>query len=246
MVSALSNHPSAQSEPVKAPGKPASIKTSKNVQAKDGTENNARVNKDGDTLDIRGRKDVEAEDRYSADGRLENQPEKADAAQEIDPETAAKERGVWEKIMQMKEELLKQQAILLESLTRDSKKPVEDGEGRIVFVEIVDESGETEAAENTAAVPEYWNAENTSNRIVGFATAFAELHGDNKAEFAEIIKQAVAEGFSQANAITGNLPGAAGKLYRDTQEMTLAKLDKWLEEWQATPYTESAQLSETA
>lgn len=92
-----------------------------------------------------------------------------------------------------------------------------------------------------AQVPEYWNAENTSDRIVHFATQMAEISGIDLREFGEIIKEAVSKGFDQAGAATGELTGAAAKLNKDTKDLVFAKLSKWLEEHVDMPYNQGAQ-----
>jgi hypothetical protein len=79
-------------------------------------------------------------------------------------------------------------------------------------------------------IPEYWNAENTSQRIVDFATSFFEVSGKDAEEFGRIIIGAVKRGFEEANEILGNLPGAVGRLIAQTQSLTLEKLDAWVEQ----------------
>ena len=79
-------------------------------------------------------------------------------------------------------------------------------------------------------IPEYWNAENTSQRIVDFATSFFEVSGKDADEFGRIIIDAVKQGFKEANEILGDLPGAAGRLIAQTQSLTLEKLDAWVEQ----------------
>ncbi len=97
-----------------------------------------------------------------------------------------------------------------------------------------------EASQTGLAIPDYWNAENTAERIVNFATSFAGSQGEGTEAFVAKIRDAIAEGFAQAKAITGALPGAAGQLRRDTESLTFAKLDKWLEDRRSTPYNDVA------
>lgn len=78
-----------------------------------------------------------------------------------------------------------------------------------------------------AEVPEYWNAENTSQRIVDFALSFFGQSSKTDSEFFNMIKNAVEEGFAQAKDILGNLPGEIGKLMSDTYNLTMEKLDNW-------------------
>ncbi len=77
-----------------------------------------------------------------------------------------------------------------------------------------------------ADVPEYWNAENTSQRIVDFATSFASVFEGGSEEFYEKIKEAIDNGYKQARDTLGNLPGASAQLFNDTYELTMEKLDK--------------------
>jgi hypothetical protein len=139
------------------------------------------------------------------------------------------------------DEVRKQQKRILEENLKRSGSFVPGGEGRyiVIYAEqgapAQDEGGE----EGEKGVPEYWNAENTSDRIVKFATQMAEIAGDDSG-FAETIMKAVADGFDQANAATGPLPGAAGELNRKTRELTFSKLSKWLEERKAGGYNQGA------
>ncbi|NLB63891.1 MAG: hypothetical protein GX801_07280 [Fibrobacter sp.] len=77
-----------------------------------------------------------------------------------------------------------------------------------------------------AEVPEYWNAENTSNRIVEFAMSFRSLAQDiDDDTYINEIRNAIEEGFKQAKNTLGNLPGPAGKLFNDTYNLTMEKLN---------------------
>lgn len=163
--------------------------------------------------------------------------------------------GAMEWVREIAHELEKQQAKLLESLLKGHGEGAggKHGEDRLVSFSLrmitleatfaaegAEAGGEVEGMDEDYGVPAYWNAENTSDRIVSFATSFAGIFG-NDPEFAETIIGAVAEGFSQASEILGNLPGKAGKLNRDTRELTFSKLDIWLEAWKAGPYNQGAQ-----
>jgi len=77
-------------------------------------------------------------------------------------------------------------------------------------------------------IPEYWNAENTSQRIVDFATSFFDIAGMEGEEYGAMMMEAVKKGFEEANAILGNLPGAAGELISETQQLTIDKLNAWI------------------
>jgi hypothetical protein len=76
-------------------------------------------------------------------------------------------------------------------------------------------------------LPEYWNAENTSQRIVDFATSFIGMFQGSDNEFVSMIKDAIEQGFSQAKNILGNLPDPVGKLADKTHALVMDKIDKW-------------------
>lgn len=94
------------------------------------------------------------------------------------------------------------------------------------------ETEETEKAENTKikGLPEYWNAENTSQRIVDFATSFLSMFEGKDSEFYDMVKGAVEEGFSQALGELGELPDEISGLIDDTHSLTMEKLDQWAEQ----------------
>lgn len=79
------------------------------------------------------------------------------------------------------------------------------------------------------AVPEYWNAENTSQRIVDFAVQFLDAFKGSGGEFLDIIKGAIDEGFKQAKDLLGELPDQVSTLVNDTHDLVMQKLDKWAE-----------------
>lgn len=83
---------------------------------------------------------------------------------------------------------------------------------------------ELETSIEAAEVPDYWNSENTSQRIVDFAMSFADE--DSSPEFIEELRAAVMEGFAQAKEILGNIPGESGKLFNDTYESAMLKFDE--------------------
>ncbi|MGL1901042.1 MAG: hypothetical protein OCC49_02815 [Fibrobacterales bacterium] len=87
----------------------------------------------------------------------------------------------------------------------------------------------TEAAE----VDPYWNAENTSQRLVDFAISFRSYftHMDD-VEFLEEVKAAMLEGYARAHEDMGftdeTIPPDLGKLYNDTYHSTMDKIDTLL------------------
>ncbi len=76
-------------------------------------------------------------------------------------------------------------------------------------------------------LPEYWNAENTSQRIVDFAVSFFGFFNGKTEEFTEIIKKAIDEGFKQARELLGNLADSVSNLIDSTYRLTMEKIDKW-------------------
>lgn len=81
-----------------------------------------------------------------------------------------------------------------------------------------------------AAVPEYWNAENTSQRILDFATQFLDAFKGSGEEFLAKIRNAIKEGFQMAHKELGDLPDSVNKLVQDTFDLTMKKLDAWAQE----------------
>lgn len=100
------------------------------------------------------------------------------------------------------------------------------------------EQGEGVDGEEESGIPEYWNAENTSNRIVDFAMRFAALQNEDMADFISKIKDAVDLGFAQASQMTGPLSGNAEKLTQNTHQKVFDKLDRKLAEHEATLYNQ--------
>lgn len=155
---------------------------------------------------------------------------------------------------QIETELKKQQAELVKQTIQAFHRTVENGDGKFIQIQITTtdsdgNSSETKSVNDAAnsdapKVPEYWNAENTSDRIVRMATSFAKISGLDPLEFADKIKAAVQAGFDQAHDVTGDLPGAAGKLNQDTKSLVFSKLTKWLDQWKSEAYNQAAPLVE--
>ncbi|HON12136.1 MAG TPA: DUF5610 domain-containing protein, partial [Chitinispirillaceae bacterium] len=76
-------------------------------------------------------------------------------------------------------------------------------------------------------VPEYWNAENTSQRIVDFATSFFDSFKGAGIDFLNTIKAAIEKGFSEARGMLGAVPKSVSDLTDRTYELVMEKLDKW-------------------
>ena len=92
-----------------------------------------------------------------------------------------------------------------------------------------EEANTTEAIEKTdmLEIPEYWNAENTSQRIVDFALSFFDLYEGSGDEFLTMIKNAIDEGFNQARELMGELPEEVADLVDDTYSLAMEKLEAW-------------------
>lgn len=121
----------------------------------------------------------------------------------------------WNEIVdKIKEEFLKFQKNII-------KKFIESIGG-----ETVEESEKAEYGK-IEGLPEYWNAENTSQRIVDFATSFYGLAESTGKEYYEMMRGAIEEGFSQAMGILGELTGPVNDLVNHTFELAMQKLDAW-------------------
>jgi hypothetical protein len=102
----------------------------------------------------------------------------------------------------------------------------------------VDESDGAEGAKGTdvvsqaAQIPEEWNAENTSQRIVDFALSFYDSFKGKGEEFLTKIKAAIEEGFKQAKEFWGDveMPEGVKNLVKDTYDLIMSKLDTWAKE----------------
>jgi len=91
--------------------------------------------------------------------------------------------------------------------------------------------------QNTKAadVPTEYNADNTSQRIVDFALQFrdqAKQSGMSDEEFIKQVRDAVKEGFKLAKGDLGSMPSESAKLFNDTYQATMDKLDKALQGYQ--------------
>ena len=81
-----------------------------------------------------------------------------------------------------------------------------------------------------AKVPDYWNSENTSQRIVDFAMSFRGLAPElSDEEYIEQVRAAVEKGYKLAKKDIGDLPGPSAKLFNDTYSSTMKKFDELME-----------------
>lgn len=116
----------------------------------------------------------------------------------------------------LKEEFLALKEALMDSFVESTGGKAGKGE----------EAGETKPAE-IPGLPDMWSAENTSERIVNFATSFHGMTESGGRDFYELAKAAIEEGFRQAREIMGELPGAVGDLVDETYKLTMEKLEAW-------------------
>ena len=76
-------------------------------------------------------------------------------------------------------------------------------------------------------LPDYWNADNTSQRIVDFATSFLSAFKGSGSQFVDTIKNAIDQGFSDAEGVLGNTPDAIDQLTAKTHALVMDKIDQW-------------------
>ena len=77
-----------------------------------------------------------------------------------------------------------------------------------------------------AAVPDEWSAEKASQRIVDFALSFQGMSQQGGSDFLSMMRDAIKEGFRQAKDMMGEVPGPSAKLFNDTYNLAMEKLDK--------------------
>lgn len=78
-------------------------------------------------------------------------------------------------------------------------------------------------------IPQYWNSENTSSRIVDFSLSFFPSFKGSSEQYLTKIKAAIEDGFKQAEKILGNLPEEIANLSEETFELVMEKLDSWFD-----------------
>ena len=110
------------------------------------------------------------------------------------------------------------------------RKELLNGFLRSVGIEVPDNAEVEDAGNSTAPeLPEYWNADTTSQRIVDFAVSFFGDFKGNGDEFLKIIRDAIEEGFKQARDLLGDLPDQVSKLIDETHDLVMKKIDEWAE-----------------
>jgi hypothetical protein len=119
---------------------------------------------------------------------------------------------------------------LMESINQ-SKKTLQDA--GVGFVEYNEDSLLYKVGKDTKAanVPEYWNAENTSQRIVDFAMSFREMAPElSDEENIDQVRKSVQLGYKLAKKDVGSLPGPSAQLFNDTYNLTMKKFDDLVEQ----------------
>jgi hypothetical protein len=124
----------------------------------------------------------------------------------------------WQKIIdQIKDDYVKMKGSIVNALFGNNEENAQ----------MVSDPRAFDESKEIPGLPEYWNAENTSQRIVDFAVSFAGMYKGGNEEFVSMIKDAIEQGFSQARDILGNLPDPVGKLVDKTHALVMDKIDKW-------------------
>jgi hypothetical protein len=91
----------------------------------------------------------------------------------------------------------------------------------------VDGTQDTTGTTADLKIPDYWNADNTSQRIVDFATSLFDAFKGKGEDFLKLIKDAIEQGFKEAKDAFGKLPDNISKLIGDTHDLVMQKLDTW-------------------
>ena len=93
--------------------------------------------------------------------------------------------------------------------------------------EPLEEEEQTGEPAEIQGLPEYWNAENTAQRIVDFAVSFYGVAESQGRDYYEMMKNAITEGYNQAMGELGELPDEISALSQHTHELALEKLEAW-------------------
>lgn len=79
-------------------------------------------------------------------------------------------------------------------------------------------------------LPEYWNAENTSQRIFEFAISFHSLSEQDTEGYYKMMRDAIISGYDEAIGEIGEVSNEVSALSQNTLELALEKLDNWAKE----------------
>ncbi|HAJ79256.1 MAG TPA: hypothetical protein DCO75_05750 [Fibrobacteres bacterium] len=95
----------------------------------------------------------------------------------------------------------------------------------------VDDPRSFDETKELSGLPDYWNADNTAQRIVDFATSFLSAFSGSGEEFISTIKDAIKEGFSQAGFDTDKTYyDPVNRLTAKTYTLAMDKVDQWAQE----------------
>ncbi|MDR2554979.1 MAG: hypothetical protein LBC64_06075 [Fibromonadaceae bacterium] len=120
---------------------------------------------------------------------------------------------------------------LMESI-HQSKKALQDA--GVEFVKYDEDSilySGVPKGTKAAEVPEYWNAEKTSQRIVDFAMSFRSMAPElSDEEYIAQVRKSVQLGYKLAKKDVGSMPGPSAQLFNDTYNLTMKKFDDLVEQ----------------
>jgi len=120
---------------------------------------------------------------------------------------------------------------LMESIHQSKKALMDAG---VEFVKYDEDSilyGGVPKGTKAADVPKYWNAENTSQRIVDFAMSFRSMAPElSDEEYIDQVRKAVQLGYKLAKKDVGSMPGPSAQLFNDTYNLTMKKFDDLVEQ----------------
>jgi hypothetical protein len=139
--------------------------------------------------------------------------------------SGASDAESWQKIVdQIKKDFMEQTGKMIKSFLKGINGGNDDNSdsSNSTNVQATTETGKSSGIQG---LPEYWNADNTSQRIVDFAMSFKGLSGSGNDEFFAMMKSAIEEGFKQAKDMLRNLPDEVSGLMKDTYDLTMKKLD---------------------
>lgn len=171
----------------------------------------------------------------SSSGAKDTYTPSPEAAAAAASDSKATEKGTWAGFdkdafeSEMRDKLLSQIRGSQQTL-RDAGVKFFGGEG--LLYDLADAPTE-EYTDEQMGVGQEWGADAASDRIVQFALAFRGSKGAAELTdeaFVEKIRDAIKEGFRLAKGDLGELPGPTGKLFNDTYQASMDKLDKALEE----------------
>lgn len=79
-------------------------------------------------------------------------------------------------------------------------------------------------------LPEYWNAENTSQRIFEFAVSFHSMSEQDTEGYYKMMREAIISGYDEAIGEIGEVSDEVSSLSQETLRLALEKLDSWAAE----------------